>query len=98
MTLRPLSYAILLAACSAAYGQANEGAPSLVSPLSMLARPHPGKAMHEGSWDRGGGNADFRVVKAGETITLFDHEGAGIVRRFWVTIAPRSDQKIHRQA
>lgn len=66
--------------------------------LSDLALKKPGRAMHEGSWDRRGGNADMRVVKPGETLTLLDTRGAGVVRRFWVTIAPRSERTIHRQA
>src|SRR6185369_7481132 len=71
---------------------------SYASPLSGLALPHEGTAKHEGSWDRTCGNADARSVAPGETITLFDYQGAGIVRRFWVTIAPRSEMHIHRQA
>jgi hypothetical protein len=71
---------------------------SVGAPLDGLASPRDGRAMHESSWDRSGGNADMRVVEPGQTITLFDHRGAGIVRRFWVTIAPRSHAEIHRQA
>jgi hypothetical protein len=73
------------------------GAQSL-SPLSSLPQPHPGTAMHEGSWDRKGGNGDARPVAPGQTITLFDHAGPGVVRRFWVTISPRAEMHIHRQA
>src|SRR5438045_3409004 len=65
--------------------------PSLSSPLSGLALPHGGMPKHEGSWDRGGGNGDARPVKPGETLTLLDYHGAGIIRRFWVTIAPRAE-------
>lgn len=71
---------------------------SLASPLSGLAMPRKGTPKHEGSWDRKGGNGDARPVAPGETITLMDYKGAGIVRRFWVTIAPRSEMTIHRQA
>lgn len=66
--------------------------------LGDLALPRRGVAKHEGSWDRSHGNGDLRRVTPGQTITLFDHQGAGIVRRFWVTIAPRSEMTIHRQA
>src|SRR5207247_1490088 len=68
------------------------------SPLAGLANPHAGTAAHEGSWDRTGGNADMRRVEPGQTLTLLDHKGPGIIRRFWVTIAPRSHKEIHRQA
>src|SRR3569832_2278232 len=68
------------------------------SPHGGLANPREGRAMLEGSWDRSGGNADMRAVKPGETITLLDHQGGGGVHRFWVTIAPRAEMHIHRQA
>jgi hypothetical protein len=71
---------------------------SLSGPLSNLAFPMAGIAKHEGSWDRRGGNGDARGVAPGETLTLFDYKGAGMVRRFWVTIAPRAEKTIHRQA
>ncbi len=73
-------------------------ASALGSPLAGLALPHGGTARHEGSWDRRGGNGDARTVKPGETLTLLDYKGAGIIHRFWVTIAPRSEMSIHRQA
>ncbi len=66
--------------------------------LGSLILPNNGVTKHEGSWDRRGGNADMRGVNPGETITLMDVKGAGIVRRFWVTIAPRATENIHRQA
>ncbi|HMD61575.1 MAG TPA: glycoside hydrolase family 172 protein, partial [Opitutaceae bacterium] len=67
------------------------------SPLSNLAEPRQGKAMHEGSWDRQGQNNDSIPVKPGETVTLFNHEGAGCVHRFWVTISPRTNVSILSQ-
>jgi hypothetical protein len=70
----------------------------LQSPLANLAAAHAGRAMHESSWDRSGGNADMRRVEPGQTLTILDYHGAGIIRRFWVTIAPRADKLIHRQA
>lgn len=66
--------------------------------LGSLMLPREGTARHEGSWDRRGGNGDARAVKPGETLTLLDVKGAGVIRRFWVTIAPRSEMTIHRQA
>jgi hypothetical protein len=67
------------------------------SPLSNLAEPKPGKAMHEGSWDRHGHNNDAISLKPGEIVTLLSHEGAGCIHRFWVTIAPRTDVSILSQ-
>jgi hypothetical protein len=79
-------------------GQNYAPSDSLASPLAGLAMPRQGTPKHEGSWDRAGGNGDARPVAPGETITLMDYKGAGIVRRFWVTIAPRAEMTIHRQA
>ena len=68
---------------------------SLTSPLAGLSLPHAGVAKHEGSWDRGGGNGDARPVEPGKTITLLDYNGAGIIKRFWVTIAPRAEINVY---
>src|SRR5438067_1947760 len=83
---------------SSSYAQGKNPAESLGSPLAGLALPKSGTPKHEGSWDRTGGNGDARYVKPGETLTLLDYKGAGIIRRFWVTIAPRADMQIHREA
>src|ERR1700728_3335584 len=68
------------------------------SPLSNIAAPREGRAMHEGSWDRKHMNGDARRVNPGETLTLFTHQGTGVVHRFWVTIAPREDVGVLSQA
>ena len=78
--------------------QRNASVADLIGPLAGLAAPHKGTAKHEGSGDRKGGNDDFRPLAPGETLTLLDTKGAGIVHRFWVTIAPRADKALHRQA
>jgi len=87
--------------CVAALGALGFGRPALggeyASPLSGLGNPREGRAMHEGSWDRQHLNNDALHLKAGETVTLFTHEGAGTVHRFWVTIAPREDVAILSQ-
>jgi hypothetical protein len=91
---------LALASLAALPTVAQDYAPSdsLASPLAGLGMPRKGTPKHEGSWDRSGGNGDMRPVAPGETITLLDYSGAGIVHRFWVTIAPRSEMTIHRQA
>jgi hypothetical protein len=71
---------------------------SFSSPLSNLANPREGNAMHEGSWDRKRTNDDALHIKAGQTVTLFTHEGAGCVHRFWITIAPREDVAVLSEA
>lgn len=39
------------------------------------------------SYDRTGGNADFRTIAPGETLTLLDESGPGLISHVWVTIA-----------
>jgi Protein of unknown function (DUF2961) len=41
------------------------------------------------SADPTGGNVDYRIVAPGSSITILDHRGAGIVRRFHMTFYPR---------
>jgi hypothetical protein len=48
------------------------------------------------SYDRSGGNADARPVAPGETLTLLDENGPGLVTHIWVTIA--SDDPYHLKA
>src|ERR1700727_665380 len=48
------------------------------------------------SYDRTGGNADARQIAAGETLTLLDEAGPGVISHVWVTIA--SDDSNHLKA
>lgn len=89
--------AALCALVPAARAQGINPSAVMGSPLAGLAMAHSGTPMQEGSWDRSGGNADMRAVQPGETLTLFDAQGPGIVRRLWVTIAPRINPEIMRQ-
>ncbi|HEY4989378.1 MAG TPA: DUF2961 domain-containing protein, partial [Opitutaceae bacterium] len=89
---------LLASALVATPFSARAGADAFSSPLSSLANPRAGRAQHEGSWDRKHLNDDALHLKAGQSVTLFSHEGAGCVRRFWVTIAPREDAAVLSQA
>ncbi|MGO9086094.1 MAG: glycoside hydrolase family 172 protein [Terriglobales bacterium] len=48
------------------------------------------------SYDRTGGNADARTIAAGETLTLLDEAGPGLISHIWITIA--SDDPHHLKA
>jgi hypothetical protein len=48
------------------------------------------------SYDRSGGNADARQIATGETLTLLDEAGPGLISHLWVTIA--SDDPHHLKA
>jgi hypothetical protein len=39
------------------------------------------------SYDRSGGNADYRQIAPGETLTLLDDAGPGMISHIWATIA-----------
>ena len=43
-------------------------------------------AMREGSWDRSGGNNDWRTIKSGETLVMADLEGPGKIVHWWCTV------------
>ncbi len=82
---------LTLLSFTASLAQTVGGTGGLGSPLSGIMIERNGTAMHEGSWDRHWNNADFRRVEPGQTLTLLDFKGAGIIRRFWCTIAPDDD-------
>jgi hypothetical protein len=65
--------------------------------LDALVLPRSSRIAHYSSLDSLGRNDDFRRIAPGETITLVDHSGAGIVRRWWITIAPRNNVALQRQ-
>lgn len=66
-------------------------------PLGDLYHTRSGGIAHYSSADTTGGNADARAIPPGQTLTIVDHQGAGVVRRWWVTIAPRNNREIQRK-
>jgi len=61
--------------------------------LSDLAEPHDYVLKRAGSWDRTGGNADARKIAPGETLTVLEDSGPGVITHVWFTIA--SGEKDH---
>jgi D-arabinan exo alpha-(1,3)/(1,5)-arabinofuranosidase (non-reducing end) len=55
--------------------------------LSSLPQPHDYILKRVSSYDRTGGNADSRRVAPGETFTVFDEPGPGVITHVWFTIA-----------
>jgi hypothetical protein len=55
--------------------------------LQDLTRPHDYVLHRVSSYDRTGGNHDYRAVPAGGTITLLDEKGPGEITHIWMTIA-----------
>jgi hypothetical protein len=61
--------------------------------LSELTKPHDYVLKRVSSYDRTGGNDDYRPLPAGETLTLLDEAGPGEISHIWMTIA--SDERFH---
>lgn len=51
-----------------------------------IARLKPGRPRRSSSYDRSGGNSDFVSFGPGETFTMLDADGPGVVRHIWITI------------
>ena len=64
--------------------------------LSQLYLAKKGGLIHYSSTDSTGGNNDRIFIGPGEKKTLVDHHGAGIVKRWWLTISPRNNTEILR--
>jgi hypothetical protein len=74
---------ILLAGASVwAQSDAAQGAQ-----LSSLISPHTYVQKRASSYDRTGGNDDFRKIPPGDTLTLLDDSGPGVITHVWITIA-----------
>src|SRR5271166_2241957 len=55
--------------------------------LGTLPQLHNYTLKRVSSYDRSGGNADFRAIPAGETLTLLDEPGPGTITHIWFTLA-----------
>jgi len=55
--------------------------------LDNLSAPHDYVQHRSSSYDRTGGNADYRALPPGQTLTLLDIDGPGEVTHVWFTIA-----------
>ncbi len=64
--------------------------------LSSLPQAKDYVQKRSSSYDRSGGNGDARPIAPGETLTLLDDVGPGLVSHVWVTIA--SDDPHHLKA
>ena len=73
------------------------GAPALLAQssgwLGSLTRPHDYVQKRVSSYDRTGGNEDFRTIAPGESLTILDEPGPGVITHIWFTFA--SDEPYH---
>ena len=61
--------------------------------LSDLTKPHDYVQKRVSSYDRTGGNDDYRPLGPGEALTLLDEIGPGEISHVWITIA--DDERFH---
>ncbi len=61
--------------------------------LADLTKPHDYVLKRASSWDRTGGNADARAIAPGETLTVLEDSGPGVITHVWFTIA--SGERYH---
>lgn len=64
-------------------------------PLSNIAQIVNARSKRISSYDRTGGNADSISVEAGETRTIAEMHGAGIVKHIWITMSS-ADEMLRR--
>jgi hypothetical protein len=81
---------VCLLMCASAWAQSEV---SQSTELSSLISPHPYVQKRASSYDRTGGNDDFRKIAPGETLALLDDSGPGVITHIWITIA--SSEKYH---
>ena len=64
--------------------------------LATLVAPHDYVLKRVSSYDRSGGNADSRQISPGDTLTVLDETGPGVITHFWATIASREMYHLKR--
>lgn len=81
-----------LAACASA------AAPG--GPFDYLFTPPPlaGTFLHVSSTDTTGGNRDYVQIAPGDSAVLLDLDGAGVIRRLWLTVASDDPDYLRRMA
>ncbi|HVJ07357.1 MAG TPA: glycoside hydrolase family 172 protein [Acidisarcina sp.] len=75
---------LVLAASAPCFAQCSGAADGM---LSGLTKPHDYTQRRVSSYDRTGANADARPIPPGETLTLMDDAGPGVITHVWITIA-----------
>jgi len=81
MRLLRISAVLLIGAIFGSGASAQWGA------LSSLAEPRDYTLKRVSSYDRSGGNADYRTIDPGATLTVLDESGPAIITHVWFTLA-----------
>ena len=61
--------------------------------LTSLPEPRDYVLKRVSSYDRSGGNADYRTIEPGATLKVLDESGPGVITHVWFTLA--DDEKYH---
>jgi hypothetical protein len=69
---------------------------AILGGLGNLATLRDARSRRASSWDTTGGNADFWIIRPGETRTIADLRGPGCVRHIWMTTMSREDAYLRR--
>jgi len=64
--------------------------------LSTLPEPRDYVLKRVSSYDRSGGNADFRVIDPGATLTVLDEAGPGEITHVWLTLADEENYHLKK--
>ena len=91
----PLSFLVCSAPGRGTIQPSHERSPAGPS-MDPLTRPLGYTAKRSSSYDRTGGNADFVRVAPGETVTLLDEGGPGVVTHLWATIASPEEHHLKK--
>lgn len=62
--------------------------------LPDYLRLRPYTSLKQSTFDRTGGNADYREIAPGATLTVFEGTRPGLITHIWFTIAARSDDHL----
>jgi len=62
--------------------------------LPWYTRRQSVRALKQSSFDRSGGNHDYWNIPGGQTLTVFEAQGAGAITHIWFTIAARSENHL----
>jgi hypothetical protein len=67
-------------------------------PFDYLFNAPTGRFLQVSSYDTSGGNRDRLEIAAGETATLLDIEGPGVIQRIWITVSSSDPHYLRRIA
>ena len=59
-------------------------------------QPQDYKLVRVSSYDRSGGNADFRSIQPGQTLVVMDDDGPGVITHVWFTLYSREMYHLKR--